>query len=295
MAFRQQSLFDTDPAPWELDDARQRLVASVVFPATPSGPFDYEVPDAMGSRLQVGCRVRVPFGRGNRPVVGYCVGLETRTLNSGGRRLKAVTGVVDDRSLLGPSMLRITQWMADYYLAAWGQVLQCVVPAAVREQAGTRQATLLSIPVGTGEKLEDLRLPPKQAQVLQVLAQSPKPLTVPQLAQAAGCTQAPITALRRKGLIEARVERITSTEIAERPVRRTPRLQLNEDQQSALRRITETLESRDHRTILIHGVTGSGKTEVYLQAIEKVVGFGRQAIVLVPEISLTPQTTARFR
>ena len=72
-------------------------------------------------------------------------------------------------------------------------------------------------------------------------------------------------------------------------------LTLNDDQQQALDTILSTLQSGEHRTILLHGVTGSGKTEVYIQAIREVVSYGRQAIVLVPEISLTPQTRQRFR
>ena len=82
------------------------------------------------------------------------------------------------------------------------------------------------------------------------------------------------------------------------PKRRPPReahLRLNADQQAALDAILASLNSREHKTVLIHGVTGSGKTEVYIQAIEEVIRFGRQAIVLVPEISLTPQTVERFR
>src|SRR6185295_9529424 len=82
---------------------------------------------------------------------------------------------------------------------------------------------------------------------------------------------------------------------SERVVERESHLELNPDQQVALGAILATLESKQHTTILVHGVTGSGKTEVYMQAIHEVLRFGRQAIVLVPEISLTPQTEQRFR
>jgi primosomal protein N' (replication factor Y) len=279
-----------------MDDSQQRVVAEVLFASTPCGPFDYEVPDSFGERLEVGCRVRVPFGRGNRLVGGYCVGLSTRKRAGLGRRLKQVAAVLDERSLLSASMLRLTRWMADYYLCEWGQVLECVVPSAVRHGAGTRQASLLYVPEGVAEEIRALELSEKQAHALEVLARSPRPLTPKQLAAQAGCTAAPIAALRRKGLIESRVERVSSSEAlaGPPPARETPP-ELNSDQVRALMAIEQTLERREHRAILIHGVTGSGKTEVYLRAIEKVVGFGRQAIVLVPEISLTPQTTTRFR
>ena len=129
-----------------------------------------------------------------------------------------------------------------------------------------------------------------------MLAASPRPLSAPQLAARAGCTIAPINALRKKGLLTASVERLsTSAGRRKWPCRAKSAHELNEDQAAALAAIRESLHAAEHRTILIHGVTGSGKTEVYIQAIEEVVRFGRQAIVLVPEISLTPQTVARFR
>ena len=120
-------------------------------------------------------------------------------------------------------------------------------------------------------------------------------MTPGELARAARCGQGPITALRRKGLIRARTGRIATLRPEEAPPAREKHLVLNPDQERALRTILDALNSRRHQTILIHGVTGSGKTEVYIQAIQEVIHFGRQAIVLVPEISLTPQTVERFR
>src|SRR5687768_3323463 len=100
----QQSLFDTEPAPWELDDAVQALVATVVMPTGPEGEFDYLVPAEMigntrsNRRLEAGRRVRVPFGRGNRNVVGYCVSVGTKPTD--GRKLKSVLSVVDRQTLI---------------------------------------------------------------------------------------------------------------------------------------------------------------------------------------------------
>ena len=88
---QQQSLFDTEPAPWELDDAAQQHVATVVLASGPGGEFDYLVPE--GVQLEVGCRVKVPLGRGNRSVVGYCV--EVGFKSAGGRKLKAIAEVLD--------------------------------------------------------------------------------------------------------------------------------------------------------------------------------------------------------
>jgi primosomal protein N' (replication factor Y) len=288
---QQHTLFDSEPAPWELDDAAQQHVASVVLPTGPEKEFDYLVPD--GLPLEVGCRVSVPFGRGNRGAVAYCVAVGFKS--AGGRKLKAVERVLDRQPLLSPAMLRLTRWIADYYLCPWGQVLEAVVPAGVRQKAGTRDVTLLSVAADAAERMASMKLTAKQAEAMRVLAASPRSLTVPQLAAAVGCTTAPINALRKKGLLAASVERLSADRLADAVVPREAPHELNEDQADALAAIRESLHAAEHRTILIHGVTGSGKTEVYIRAIEDVVRFGRQAILLVPEISLTPQTVARFR
>jgi primosomal protein N' (replication factor Y) len=296
---RQQSLFDVEPAPWELDDAADQLVATVVLANGPEGEFDYQAPAELLNancgelRLEAGRRVRVPLGRGDRSVIGYCVSLGTKRV--GGKKLKRVTAVLDPQPLVSPAMLRVTRWMADYYLCAWGQVLEAVVPAGVRDRAGTRDVTLLTVAADAVDRMEKLDLPPKQAEALRVLAASSRPLTSRQLATRAGCTLAPINVLRKKRLVIDRVERVSSSSCEEIVVERETPYELNPDQTRALDVVRDALHAARHSTILIHGVTGSGKTEVYMRAIQEVIRFGRQAILLVPEISLTPQTVARFR
>ena len=291
----QQSLFDRAPEPWELDEAAEQLAAEVVFAEPPHGPYDYRVPETLKGTLRAGQRVRVPLGKSGRPVVGYVTNVATKPV--GTRPLKAVDAVVDAEPLLSPAMLRVTAWMADYYLCPLGQVLQAVVPAGVRGQAGTREMTFLSVPPPIASQLAagTLKLGTKQADALRVLAASPRPLTPPELAKAAKCTLGPIAELRKKKLVTVEVKRISQMELDEVPTPREDRLQLNDDQQLALDRIVAALRAPRHETILMHGVTGSGKTEVYIRAIDEVIAFGRQAIVLVPEISLTPQTRSRFR
>jgi primosomal protein N' (replication factor Y) len=293
MSEQQRTLFNTEPEPWEEDDQADQRVAAVVFPNGPDGEFDYLVPNDLREALQPGCRVRAPLGRGNRPAVGYCVRVEHRPV--GTRRLKLLHELVDRRSLLSPAMLRLTAWIAEHYLCDWAQVLEAVLPAGVRGRAGTRLTTLLSVDPEAAGRLARIDLPEKQAAVMQILARARQPLTAAQLARAAQCTQAPIAALRRKGLIRSRTDRVPIRPPVEPAAAGEKHLVLNPDQQAALNAILAALASRRHSTVLIHGVTGSGKTEVYIQAIQEVIQFGRQAIVLVPEISLTPQTVERFR
>ncbi|PHR99903.1 MAG: primosomal protein N' [Blastopirellula sp.] len=290
---RQQDLFDTGPQPWELDDRESCLVATVVFSTGPEKPFDYKVGEKLLQEVVPGRRVRVPFGRSNRLVQGYCVAVESREINPA--KLKEIKEVVDQQTLVSSSMLDLTRWMADYYLSPWGQVLDSVVPAAVRGNAGTREVTLLSVRSEVAAQIANIKLPPKQKALLTHLAASPKPMTPPELANVVGCTQAPITSLRKKGLLQSEIRRVSHAHFDDTTAEREPAKKLNEDQAQALSGILSVVEAEQHETILLHGVTGSGKTEVYIQAIEKVVEQGKQAIVLVPEISLTPQTKQRFR
>lgn len=294
----QKTLFDKRPEPWEIDAADDLVVVTVVLPEPPYGPYDYAVPEALRDLVEPGRRLRVPLGRGDRTVLGYAVRVGDRHHLAGiadAQRLKQVVAVMDERPLLPPAMLRLTEWMADYYLCPWGQVLECVVPAGVRAAVGTREVFYLSVPAAVAVRIPELKLPKKQAFVLLTLAKSPQPLTWQQLAERAQCGQGPIRSLEQKGLIHAERCRVMHHEVAPTPVERSSRLTLNADQQRAFGAIRDALYGRQHQVILVHGVTGSGKTELYMQAIEEVVAFGRQAIVLVPEISLTPQTLARFR
>jgi primosomal protein N' (replication factor Y) len=306
---RQRTLFDDEPEPtsdsdelgriasstepWEADDQAQRMIATVLLSSGPDQEYHYLVPDELSEAIEPGRRVRVPLGPANRLVLGYCVGVESRP--AGPRKLKAIQEVIDKRSLLSPSMLRLTRWLADYYLCYWATVLATVLPAGVRSGAGTRLTTLLSIDRQAASRLSQEKFPPKQAAVFRALAEAKSPLTAVELARAAKCGQGPIATLRRKGLIRAQSVRVQAPQYTAPPIKREKHLLLNADQHKALAAILEAMNSREHRTILIHGVTGSGKTEVYIQAIQEVIHFGRQAIVLVPEISLTPQTVERFR
>jgi len=295
----QKTLFGEESAaaevmPWDEAAARDVLIAEVVFNRPLTTVFDYYVPDELRPVIQPGQRVRVPFGRGNRLTVGYCVGLK----NTRGTRkpLKPVRAVVDAEPMLSGKMLELTRWMADRYLCGWGQVLESVIPAAVKRRAGTRWVTVFRPADGVAQRLPELKLPPKQRAVLERLCQSPEPLDAGAICASVGCGEAPIRGLRHKGLVVAERQRAERFRLeSDEPVQRQENLVLNADQQRALDRILQCVRSGRHQTFLLHGVTGSGKTEVYIQAIQEIVSYGRQAIVLVPEISLTPQTIRRFR
>ena len=295
---KQQNLFDTAPPPWESDDAEDRMFATVVLPETPYGPYDYVIPPDLRDRVEPGRRVKVPLGHGNRSVVAYCVKLYAQNASEPAetrRNWKEIRAVLDTRPLLSGKMLRLTEWMSEYYLCPWGQVLEAVLPLGVRTQAGTRQVRLYSVDPAIAEQIETLTLTPKQRQILRHVASSPQPLSIADIRAAVGCAEQPIRNLERKRMLVAQTERIYRSKLEEKSVPRLDRHSLNEDQQRALQSVMVAVHSQQPAVLLVHGVTGSGKTELYMRAIDEVLHFGRQAIVLVPEISLTPQTVARFR
>lgn len=286
--------FSLDPTPWELAAEADQLAAQVVFNKPLDVPFSYLIPDPLRDMIGPGQRVRVPFGRGNRPSVGFCVGVGPVPQTQ--RALKSVESVLDREPLLSPTMLELTRWIADRYLCSWGQVLETVVPAGVKKNSGTRVVQLFELTDEGRARLElNEKLPAKQQAVMDVLRGATRPMRGEELAEAAGCGTAPIDGVRKKGWIRVLRERSAVAEPERPDVETQSDLKLNGDQLRALQAVVSTLRKSEHKTFLLHGVTGSGKTEVYIQAIREIVSYGRQAIVLVPEISLTPQTIRRFR
>lgn len=300
---RQTSLFSEEELPpnlqpWEIAAAADCLLADVVINRPLTTVFQYLIPTELRDLIGPGQRVEAPFGRGNKPTIGFCVGLSTGMPT--GKTLKSLTAVLDREPLIDGRMLELTRWIADRYLCGWGQVLESIVPAGVKSRAGTREITFFalspSLLAGLGDReamFARLKLPAKQRAVVEALAAASEPMRVDDLSNAANCGIAPIHGLRDKGLIIAsRERRLTAPTMAKPEAHRE--IVMNADQRRAVESILDVVRSREHRTLLLHGVTGSGKTEVYIKAIEEVVSYGRQAIVLVPEISLTPQTIRRF-
>ena len=267
---------------------------------SPHGPYDYEIPGPLESSVRPGIRVKVPLGRGNRAMTGYC----TEVIGPGHpaassvnpRRLKPITRVIDQQPIISQRLLDLAKWISEYYLCPLGTVIETIVPPGVRDNSGTREMLFLALADDVVEKMlrGELKLTPKQEAIMLQLAKGGD-WTPRELAETVGCTQAPISNLRRQGYILSSTKRIQNKTHEIPTEQRTADLRLNPQQQSALDEIVTRVEANSHQTFLMHGITGSGKTEVYIRAIQKVVEFGRQAIVLVPEISLTPQTRQRFR
>lgn len=274
------------------------LFAEIVFDRPLDHAYTYGVPETLREQAAVGKRVLAPFGRGDRQTVGFCVGL---TAEKPAREVKNLVAVLDEQALLTDNLLRLTRWLADYYLCGWGQVLNAIVPAGVKEGAGTRSILLVEL---IPEMLWPNPVPsltPKQKKVLAVLQANAPPVEINQLGRLAQCANGPIRGLIDKGLARRKMSRV-ETPVAAEPERESstpppesPDLVLTPDQLEVWAVLEQAVRAGGFKPFLLHGVTGSGKTELYLRAINEVVRQGKEALVLVPEISLTPQTIRAFQ
>jgi primosomal protein N' (replication factor Y) (superfamily II helicase) len=262
-----------------------------------SGPFDYRLPEAM-SEVEVGSVLVVPFGR--RRVVGVVVGLADRSELPQDRLAEPLEAL---EAGVPPELVSLGRWVGEEYCSTPARGLGLVLPPGVGTGAEARRVRpLVELQAEATEKgLEAIsrgeRLGLRQRAVLRALAAGPK--LARQLAASAGSDRATLRRLEARGLISTR-------EVERRRRHRSPAVgavregvELTADQRTALESVVAAIPGRGEkpasRSFLLHGVTGSGKTEVYLEAAREALGRGRGAIVLVPEIALTPQTMDRFR
>ena len=250
-------------------------VVRIAVPVPLPQAFDYAVP-AAGPPPAVGARVRVPFG--NRTLVGICIEVDPHDAYADP---KALLEVLDERSILPRDVQRLALWLADYYHYPLGEVFAALLPNAALKGAPLRQRTE-EIWRRSDVAAPDLSRAERQQALLAFLDRNGGWASAKSI-RAAGFTSAMIAALVRKGALEAGERRFDS----EQPP------QLTADQDAAVEDYRQELDGFSPN--LLEGVTGSGKTEVYLRTIADVLSRSRQVLVLVPEIALTPQTLARFR
>ncbi|MBM4221845.1 MAG: primosomal protein N', partial [Gammaproteobacteria bacterium] len=267
-------------------EAQQILEVAVAAPVM--GVFDYLAPVATEAPLSVGARVRVPFGRGTR--MGWLVGAKAVS-ELPEQRLRRVLSVLDAQPLMPPDLLRMLVWAARYYQHPLGEVLAAALPKALREGRGLAHGEPgweLSAE-GRSADPDALRRAPAQLGIYLALRARSAPATAAELEAVSSNWRRAVAALAARGWLVAghasAALPVADIEPDQPPV-------LTADQSVAVARINA---AQGFQCFLLDGVTGSGKTEVYLRCIEQALAANRQSLVLVPEIGLTPQLLERFQ
>ena len=273
MPDEQNSLFETEPQPWNLDDQDDWLAARIAFASQPYGPYDYSIPADLESQVKPGVRIEVPLGRSNRKMTGYCIDVigpfHQLAASVKPNRMKPISQVVDTTPLITASLLKLAHWISEYYLCELGSVIETIIPTGVRKASGTREMLFIDIADDVRDNFDDHRLTPLQKKILETLSGSNQDWTPRELGETVGCTQGPISTLRRRGLIVTTSRRVQQKTHEIRPEERIANFKLNKEQQASFDAIEKHIDADTHRTFLLRGITGSGKTEIYIQAIQK--------------------------
>jgi primosomal protein N' (replication factor Y) (superfamily II helicase) len=256
--------------------------------------LDYAVPEGLMNRVAVGSRVRVPFREKSALATVVAV-----TEHSEAKGIRLIEAVVGEAPTLSEQLLELGRWISVYYCCPIETVMRSLLPQVIRRAEVGWKKQLFVQPgrqVDNAE-LEKLRKrAPRQTELLEAILRLEAPIRASQLLRQTSLDNQTLRALVKRGLVELREEAVVRDPHADEQFIATSNLILNQEQTHALKEIMEAFDSPEKsHPILLHGVTGSGKTEIYLQAIRAALNRGCTAIVLVPEISLTPQTVERFK
>ena len=256
--------------------------------------FQYSIPSDLDGVLQIGMEVIVPFGRSNRETKGYVVGF-SQTTEYDAAKIKEVLCIAKDSVAIESRLVNLAAWMKDYYGGTMIQALKTVIPIKKQEKARKKRYIRLCVDVEAGrQRLEHyLHLNQKaRARLLAALLDEPRQ-EYELVTKKLNVTRTVVRALEEQGIVS-----LESEQVLRNPVRHKSRREeipeYTKEQQHAIEQFWEDYSQGIRRTYLVYGVTGSGKTEVYMEMIARVLDEGRQAIVLIPEIALTYQTVMRF-
>ncbi|HWP57120.1 MAG TPA: primosomal protein N' [Candidatus Acidoferrales bacterium] len=268
---------------------RAKSFAEVVIPSPLKEPLTYAIPESLAPKLQAGVRVLVPLGK--RRVTGVVVGFCARAPRE--KDVREILEALDERPILNAGLLKLCRWAARYYLAPLGEVFAAALPAGTRVE--DRRVAVLAdrgaaVPEGAARRI-----------VAELERRGRAPLKT-LLRKAGSGGYRVLDDLQRRGAIQIREAWRGRRPRPEKPepegektVSASQALELTDEQARALDAIEAALHGGGFETLLLFGITGSGKTEIYLRALELAQRRGKQSLVLVPEISLTPQLLARIR
>lgn len=268
------------------------MFADVAFPISNFITFTYKVPQKIAQDVQIGSRVNVQFGP--RKTQGIITALNIKSSFSG--KLKEIDGLVDDLPIMTQELWKLIQWMSEYYVTPLGQVGKAVLPKNLSTRYNPPKNWMVQ-PIIAGD--DDLaavkKRAPKQYELYQEILKAEKPIKVSSLKELASNPLTGCRGLKKRGLVsifeETSLPDVTGFTFD--PIHK--KVDFNKHQKTVVATIIQSLDSKNYSPFLLHGVTGSGKTEIYIEAVRHCLDQSRTAIILLPEISLTPQIAGRFR
>tara|TARA_B100000212_G_scaffold148147_1_gene111315 strand:+ start:4751 stop:6988 length:2238 start_codon:yes stop_codon:yes gene_type:complete len=269
------------------------MFAEVAFPIRSFQTFTYSVPKEHASKIHVGSRVYVPFR--NKIIQGVVVNI--KNTNSFQGPIKKITRLVDNVNIITPSLWKLIKWVSNYYMTPIGKVANSVVPKSLSTNYKTQLEKYVEARKGINlKKLNDLKkIAPKQFLVYQALTKNNLPCKVSFFKDLVKNPLQICKALKSKGFVKLfdKEKKLDMNQSIFEPVFKN--ITFNNDQKSVANNIIDALKTYDFSSFLLHGVTGSGKTEIYIEAVRFCLNQNRTSIILLPEISLTPQIAGRFR
>src|SRR3984893_248038 len=254
---------------------------------------DYSIPHSWAGKVHIGSRVKVPLR--SREILATVVALvDTPSVPEP----KTISALISESPILNKSLLALARWMAEYYCCPVESAIRSLLPEVIRKaKLGFKRERIISVSREfSQEELQALEVKaPRQAQVLKYVLELAEVIRWRELQERAATTHRTVQQLGDLGFLQVKFENTDRDPYANEHFVSSVAIQLNSEQKNALEMVVQAVDARDNRPILLHGVTGSGKTEVYLQAIDRCLKQDLGALVLVPEISLTPQTVEHFK
>jgi primosomal protein N' (replication factor Y) len=299
--YEQNSLFGED----KTDKAPAGHIIRVAFESGADTEFDYLVPDKLWPII-VGQRIEAPFGKSNKLETGFCVEtneIPAQSAKTQKFKLKAISAVIDKEPLVDAGLMELARWISDYYVCPLGMVLGAIVPGAVKKGAGEKRQKYVYLAVAPEkiEKIADQIKGKKQKQLVQQLRNAnafeiESAVELIELLETVDCGEIPVKNLVEKQLVKIAQRTVLKSlpVMPEGMLIKREKVVLNNDQQKALTNIISRINEDKFGVTLLFGVTDSGKTELYIKAIEETIHKGKTAIVMLPEIALTTQTIQRF-
>lgn len=253
--------------------------------------FDYEIPKELEDIVDVGSRVLVPFGTFKTLEQGYILKIKEKS----DYEVKKIAGLEEN---LPPEKIELARWMARKYFCNVSECIKLMLTPGTRSKNKddrTKDKTLNYIYLN--KQVEEINIDSlrgeKQKELIKFIKNN-EGLTIPEIENLTGISRSTVNSLVNKEILKVVNEKIERNPLAKKEIENNKKLVLNEEQEDAYKKIKNAMDENRYEKFLIYGITGSGKTEIYLQLIDKAINQNKSAIVLVPEISLTPQMLDRF-